>query len=225
MSILSVFKILSMSLSLLTGSHLPNQVFFESLESKTEKQEPIYNKISLIQEENRDIWKMKQSHHGPEAKEWDTIQIIVDKSSKPYKASYHQLNEKGEEIEYRTSCFRCHSGGPRYIRPKSKLSFKEKLQVQKWNWLIKSYGDVETIQAKETFVRQVPLKEKEQEHQYSLNSKACLSCHYKGGPRAPLSIAQRGTIKHLVKTGAMPPWPYKLTAKEKAEVKQFIYQF
>lgn len=221
MSILAVFKSLYILLSLTGGSFLPTNVLFESVESKTSEGKSVFNRISLDSSSLKDIWTMRQSHSGKNASDWDLIQITVDKTKSPFTASYSQLNPKGEEIEYRTSCFRCHSGGPRYIRPVLKdLSLKERLTIQKWNWLIKSYGDVKTkrnIKVK----RLVSIDEGRQ----ILNVKGCISCHYAGGPRAPITSEQKLTVRHLVKAGQMPPWPYSLSKEDKEQVNKFIYGF
>ena len=41
----------------------PDSVTFESLESKTESNGPVYNQVSLESNTTKDIWKMRQSHH------------------------------------------------------------------------------------------------------------------------------------------------------------------
>jgi cytochrome c553 len=225
MSILTVFKILSYSLSILLF-FAEGEVLFESEESKTAQQGAVFNKVSLVSKSNQDIWTMKQSHGGLEAKDWDHVKIIIDKTKRPYRVSYHQLDKDGRETEYRASCFRCHSGGPRYIRPKensiSKISLIQKLKIQQWNLLIKSYGDVE-IKANDPFKRQIALKShREGSH---LKVKACTHCHYQGGPRAELTKEHALTIKFLVDQGEMPPWPYQISEKEKKEIKKFVYGF
>jgi len=91
MSILIAFKILSSLLSLLTGSFTPTEILFESLESKTESNRPVFNKIQLSSTAQQDIWTMKQSHHGLTGQQWDDIKIIVNKKHRPFFASYHQL--------------------------------------------------------------------------------------------------------------------------------------
>jgi len=221
MSILNAFKLFSLGLHLVAGPFLPSEVLFESIESKTSNGGPVFNKISLEQTDTHDVWTMKQSHHGKHAKNWDLIQIKVHTKNKT--ATYHQLDKEGKEIEFKTSCFRCHAGGPRYIRPKAGLSFTQKLQVQKWNWLIKSYGDIKNSESKAIAVRKVPFNESKTDHPITI--KSCTHCHYQGGPRAPLTSAHKLTIKHLIKTKQMPPWPYKMTKKDQKALKRFIYGF
>ena len=117
-------------------------LLIESLESKTKTGGDIYNKIKFIQKEKLDIWMMKQSHQGLSNEEdWDRLAIVVDKSIKPHKARFYQLESgplmwtgKAKEIPYKVACFLCHSNGPRAIRPSLEssvvpLSFKERLKV------------------------------------------------------------------------------------------------
>ncbi|MFT6067943.1 MAG: hypothetical protein ACJAT2_002566 [Bacteriovoracaceae bacterium] len=219
MSILIVFKLLSYLLFFVEG-----EVLFESIESKTVAGGAVFNKVRLIQGPKKDIWLMKQSHHGKKSAKWDQVSIVVDKSFTPYKASFHQLDSKGIETEYKTSCFRCHPGGPRAIREKDKLSIKNKLIITKWNLLIKSYGEVRNIE-NNPFERKVPLIERPENAKIKLDLVSCQNCHGEGKQRAALTKSQALTIKHLVKTKQMPPWPFKLSLKEKAKLNRFIYGF
>ena len=152
MSILTVFSIIYSLLDFFGGSYLTTPVVFESLESKTGSGTAVFNEISLKSSHEKDIWQMKQSHHGIHAKDWDEVKITVNKDAIPFKASYHQI-KNGKEVEFKTSCFRCHPSGPRFIRPNyaSKdvvLDAKSRLTILKWNVLIKSYGDVAHIENK-----------------------------------------------------------------------------
>lgn len=196
---------------------------FESLESKTSKGEPVFNQITLKQEASLDIWKMKQSHHGLQSEVWDDIEIRVDKRTRPYQVSYHQLDSKGEEIEYRASCLRCHSTGPRAIRPAGELSIKERIQVASWNLLIKSYGEMK-VKENTAIKRNVDLHWLPKDKRSELTIKSCTLCHREGGVRSVLTKEQIGSISFLVEKGAMPPWPHKLSMGEKKELMRFIYE-
>lgn len=205
----------------------PTEVRFESFESKTASGEVVFNEIQLEQKHDIDLWIMRQSHHGIESKDWDLIQIRVDKSKRPYQVSYHQLDEAGNEIDYRASCLRCHSGGPRAIRPNwnsqaLELSFRDKVKIAQWNFLIKSYGDVE-LRENNSITRVTPLHSLSQQERTELKVKACTQCHFSGGPRSPLTKEQTVTMKHLVDQKAMPPWPHKLSPSERKELNEFIY--
>jgi hypothetical protein len=219
MNILIVFKLLAGLLFFIEG-----EVLFESIESKTAQGRAIFNKVELIQKEAKDIWLMKQSHHGRDSKKWDQVKIIVDKSFTPFRASFHQLDSKGREIEYKTSCFRCHSGGPRLIREKSEHGLKETLLIAKWNLLIKSYGVVKNS-LNNPFEREISFIENVKHSQTKLDLVSCRDCHGDGKVRAALSKSQVLTIKHLVKTKQMPPWPYRISLKDKRKLNFFIYGF
>jgi len=225
-NILSVFKYLSLLLSVFFNTE--GSILIESQESKTDDKQAIFNKISFTQDKSLDIWKMKQSHGGFHSKEWDEVKIIIDKSVSPFTASYHQLKD-GAEIEYRTSCFRCHSGGPRMIRANyesklAKLNLVEKAIILKWNLLIKSYGQVK-IKENSPFKRKITLvKDKSLSHQV-LSLKSCKSCHFKGGARSKLTMSNLQTAKFLIKSKAMPPWPYSLEKEDLNIINKFIYGF
>lgn len=92
-------------------------VRFESIESKTPENHPVFNQVRLSVSRKQDVWFMRQSHTGVklETAKWDELMIKVDKSKRPYAVTYHQLL-KGRETEYRVSCYFCHSNGPRAIR-------------------------------------------------------------------------------------------------------------
>ena len=228
MSILLAFNVLFSLLNFLGGSSFESYVQFESLESKTANQKEVFNKIRLIQNDKLDIWIMKQSHGGLKLKEWDEIQIRVDKSQKPYKASYHQIH-KGKEVEYKANCFLCHSGGPRYIRPnfyslKQKVSLKDRLNIQRMNFLIQSYGEVK-LKINNPFKRKVQIVKNPVHIKKTLNVKSCSNCHGEGQERGVLTYENRETIKFLWKRGLMPPWPYKVTKEDKKKINEFLYGF
>jgi hypothetical protein len=228
MSILLVFKILFYLLEFLGGSFFSQAVVFESLESKTEKGKVVFNKITLESSTKRDIWNMRQSHHGYHSDEWDSVRLIVHKDTTPFSASYHQL-KNGVEVEYLTSCFRCHSGGPRLIRPNyeskvKSLSIIDKVTVLKWNLLIKSYGEVK-VKKNNPFKRKIALVKDKENANKILRVNSCHKCHYEGGERAVLTKENINTIKFLINERSMPPWPYIITKKDKNKINKFIYGF
>lgn len=223
MSILTAFKIISSLIGILLGGILPNEILIESLESRTPQNKPIYNKISLKQIKDSDIWSMRQSHHGLNTDKWDHIEIRVNKSTSPYSVTYHQL-ENGKEVEYKADCLRCHSNGPRFIRPKEgivKLTLKDKLQLLKWNMLIKSYG-IMNYKENKISRRELVLHEMKPSIEFA-KIKSCTQCHTKNGPRAPLSDQHKLTSEFLVRKGMMPPWPYKITKSDKRLLNKFHY--
>ena len=200
------------------------QFIFKSWESKTKDNKPVYNQITLKTEGSNDIWEMKQSHSGRGSSKWGHIRIIVHKERKPYVVSYHQL-KNGKEVEFKTNCFRCHSNGPRLIRPSpedySSLSLKKKITLKKWNFLIKSYGPLR-IKKNNPFKRKISLIKKEMR---VLNLKSCISCHAEDSARLPFKVNHLATAHFLVKTGQMPPWPYKISIADKNTINRYFYGF
>ena len=127
--------------------HDSDPLLIESMESKTTEGGAVYNKIQYRPDDTKDIWLMEQSHLGLKAKKhvWDKIAIVVDKSQKPYKAKFFQYENSDQEIstnlkpiDYKVSCFFCHSNGLRAIRPNGlsktvKLSLWDQARVLVWN--------------------------------------------------------------------------------------------
>lgn len=207
-------------------------ILIESLESKTQEGKQVFNKIDLIESETQDEWIMHQSHYGKDlpTEKWDEIKIIVNKTKNPYEVSYHEY-KNGKESEYRASCFTCHANGPRVIRANTlskaaPLSLKERYILSYWNFKIKTYGPMKTVE-NNPFKRTVPLSYIGQRESAELGIKTCLHCHNGEGilSRAKLQRQHGMTIEHLVKTRAMPPWPYKMTEQEKIHLKRFIKGF
>lgn len=225
MNTLIVFSLTSSLLGFLGGISQNSSFLFKSDESKTERGKAVFNKIKFVQNDNLDVWEMEQSHHGKYAKksDWDHIKIIVNTSKKPYQASFHQI-KNGEEVEYTANCLRCHSSGPRLIRPSSDqiLSMKQRVLLAHWNYKIKSYGEVQLLKNPLKQSRRVKLNIPNSHK--SVTVKSCTACHRRGGPRAELTSFQKGTILYMLKNKHMPPWPYKpLNQLEKAKLLKQVY--
>ncbi|MFT6631031.1 MAG: mono/diheme cytochrome c family protein [Bacteriovoracaceae bacterium] len=207
-----------------------NEILIESLESNTSDGKKVFNKIKLKVFPEKDIWFMSQNHNELKG-DWDQLKITVDKRVKPYKAYFSQL-KNGKEVEYRVSCYKCHANGPRAIRAnlKSKIvdhSFLDRAQVIAWNFKIKHYGTVETPQnirlgAK---YRKVPLKYEGRVDNKVVNLKTCSLCHSEQSflGRKNLVLQQKTTILHLVRSGEMPPWPFKLSKEDKIELEKQLF--
>lgn len=203
-----------------------NEVFIESIESKTADGKKIYNKIRFIAGEDKDVWLMDQNH--PALKEgWDHLKIEVDKTTKPYKAYYYQMDKKGKEVEYRVSCYMCHVNGPRAIRAnfaskKTKNNFWDMLTVFYWNLTIKHYGTIETPERNllHGVVRKVPVKIQHPRYNKVVEPNSCSLCHGKESlmGRSELKSQHRATIMHLVNEGQMPPWPFKLDQSDRVKL-------
>jgi len=223
-----------------------NSILIESIESKTSELGAVFNKIKLIKEKNRDIWMMNQSHYGKNAKsqKWDRIVILVEKTKRPYMASFFQLTPgelewnpqlTNEKKAFRASCFLCHNNGPRAIKalPNS-LSIKNKINIFFWNLRIKSYGRVvyNPIHDQEDKLKVkkgdlAVFRHQTKEDNDELKIKTCMFCHNNTGflSRGVLFRQQRGTIKHLVENNEMPPLGFSLTVSEKQALRNFIRGF
>jgi hypothetical protein len=218
----------SLSLHSLTG--LEREILIESIESKTSDGQNVYNKIKLSSTPDKDVWLMNQNHTDLKG-DWDELKIIVDKKEKPYKAYFSQL-QNGKEVNFRVACFKCHSNGPRAIRANFKSnvvsnSIIDRAQIFSWNLKIKHYGTVETpqdIKLGNKF-REIPLKYEGRMDNKVINVKTCNLCHTEESilGRKKLVMQQKTTIRHLIKTGEMPPWPFKLTREDKVELERQLF--
>jgi hypothetical protein len=208
-----------------------DEVIIQSKESKTQEGHPVYNKIKLEKNGHLDIWTMKQSHDGFNApiEQWDTIRIIVDKDKKLVK--YQQL-KNNLEIELKAACYTCHANGPRAIRPdydskEVSYSFQDKLTVMVMNLKIKSYGRVKIKEDNfklDGKIRAVPLKFFGKTDTTHLNVKSCNFCHNNDQlwGRGELVHQQRETIRHLVESNQMPPWPFTISDEDDVKIKKFL---
>lgn len=206
---------------------------FESLESKTFDNQKVFNKIQFIPGWNKDVWMMNQSHQGlqAEAKKWDRIAIVVDKNYKT--ARFFQL-EPGElewtgrekPMDYKISCFVCHSNGPRAIRPnfKSQVATQgwvSKLKVFAWNLRIKSYGQLAAVATPGN----IPLRITMNEANTPLQLPVCTQCHNNNGhffSRGELTRQNFATIGFMVDNGFMPPMGIQLSKGEKEVLDHFL---
>ena len=220
-------------------------IIIESEESKNEKLESVFNQIRFIPGNKKDVWMMNQSHFGanPPINKWERLAIVIDKSKKPMTARYYQLSPgelewseylTSKRVNYRASCFTCHSNGPRAIRPiygstLSPLGFSDQLKVQFLNLRIKTYGRIKfDEQHKKEDLKQVPPFHYSNERELEpLKIKTCLKCHSEDGffSRGHLVRQQSGTINHLVEAGHMPPTGFKLSHDEKKQLRDFLRGF
>jgi hypothetical protein len=214
---------------------LAKPVLFESIESKTIEDHNVYNQVTFESKNNHDIWKMKQNHHGRAypLQQWDDLMIKVDKSSRPYKVSYHQL-QNGKEVEFKVSCYFCHSNGPRAIRAnyqstQAPMDLQSKLAIGLMNLKIKTYGKMEILNenlkigSKE---RQTPLKYFGKNELAPLKIASCTMCHNdQFWGRGSLTRQQALPIKHLIQKRQMPPWPFSLSKSEKNQIELYLQGF
>jgi cytochrome c553 len=202
---------------LLTGmvSSSCSPVTFPSEESKTFEGNVVYNEVSWSSDNGQDTWIMKQSLHGQHfpKKDWDEIRITV----KNKEATFSQWKD-GHEIPLKASCFRCHSNGPRAIRPMPGLSLWETAQIQLMNLRIKSYGPLKAMNTGNNF-RQAGKNENE-----VLTLSACMKCHNEKDMfgRGHLTKQNAGSIEFMITNEHMPPLG-SLSDEEKEYLWDFVH--
>ncbi len=224
---------------------LNDTITIESEESKNEKMQSVFNQIRFLSEGKRDIWMMNQSHFGssPKSHQWERLAIVIDKTKSPMTARYYQLSPGPliwsddlvkERVNFRASCFICHSNGPRAIRPQyasvfALLSLKDRLKIQILNLRIKTYGRInfDEKHRKEDVIQKPPFHFSQHKELETLKVKTCLKCHNESGflSRGMLVRQQSGTIEHLVETGHMPPPGFSLSNEEKKQLRDFLRGF
>ncbi len=211
-----------------------SSISFQSLESVTTEGSAVFNEIKLLITPVKDIWIMRQSHHGYKMSrnQWDRLAIVVDKTKKPSLANFYQLspgnlnfNNLNEAQPLKARCFACHSNGPRAILPNLnshlKLNLFQKAQIAIWNLRIKTYGRVNSIEGVH-FEDGAPFKSNVPILSRSLSLKSCTKCHASDGLRNPLNLEQIGTANFLVKNGFMPPFPFSISTEDAQLLKDLV---
>ena len=210
----------------ITASNTP--ITFESLESKTELGAPVFNQVKLIPGWARDVWLMRQSHHGfdPDYSRWDRLAIVVEKNKRPYRATFYQYAPGSElqfagankPVPYKARCFACHANGPRAVRPEfnspiAALNTDQKIAIALWNLRIKTYGRVASVPGQNS-KEGAPFKSAMPILSRPLGIQTCIRCHSDHGIRNELKLEHLGTARFLVKRGIMPPFPFTVLPEE-----------
>ncbi len=211
----------------------PGPLQFQSAESHTLEDGPVFNRILYVPGLSKDIWMMQQSHQGaqlPHA-EWDRLAIVVDKSSST--ATFYQVapgklewEENMPAAPRRASCFMCHPNGPRAIRPEEgSMTLAQKALVFAWNLRIKSYGRI-TAQGdphSDHLPSSQPFRYSGGNREKPLEVAACIRCHHEGTfGRGQLTYNARGSIKFLTEKGHMPPLGLEITETDKRQLWKFV---
>lgn len=207
-------------------------ILIESRESKTISGSEVFNKIQFHPGWQKDTWLMEQSHQGLKASKhnWDKIAIVVNKKQNTAKFYQYQNSEKPislnlRPINFKVSCFFCHSNGPRVVRPnfESKfvsLSLWNKARISLWNFRIKSYGRV----LGQAGAGQHPFKHSSTRANQPLKVKTCTICHKDQGflARGQLTKQNFMTIKFMLEEKLMPPLGIALSQEEEKEIQEFL---
>lgn len=204
-------------------------VIFQSRESKTEGNTPVFNRISYSPGWVKDVWVMQQGHHGNDGdySNWDRIAIVVE--HKEASSEFFQLTpgprdfDEQDVVPKRVACFACHSNGPRAIRPDylaMDVSVWDQLRVFLWNLRIKSYGPVDAKKQKHDadFRLQMGIANDR------LQVRACTRCHNDSDRfgRGTLTRQNASMIYFVLREGLMPPLGFSLSEEEKKDVRLFI---
>jgi len=207
---------------------------FQSLESKSMSDGPVFNNIRFQSSSKKDVWIMQQGHEGlqVEKTKWDRLALVIDKNEKPYQAKFYQLapgelnfTNENEIIANKARCFACHASGPRVIRPNPDfaLSLKERAQILLWNLKIKMYPKM-TLAPGKIYSEGVPFKSRHAYFSQKLNLPSCVKCHSSEGIRGELTLEHAGTAAFLVKHGAMPPFPFQISEADLKELQRHVAQ-
>lgn len=211
-------------------------VEFRSLESVTETGGPVYNRIRFIPGWKQDIWLMQQSHHGVDLAlaDWDRLEIVVDKTVSPFRASFYQLangplvaESPVRAIPLKARCYACHADGPRAVRPAwgARVGWVSRMQVGLWNLRIGWYGRVLGKPGVEFVDGGVPFASRLGVLKRPLGLKSCVRCHSDHGPRHELKIEHAGSARFMVEHGFMPPFPYRISPGDRAALEAMLRPF
>ena len=187
------------------------------------------NKARLVRHDRFDYWILHQTTEEDRFTDTSRFMIVVDKSVTPRMSYYLQFEE--DEVGpgvlprpkgFTTSCFACHPGGPRIVRPQvstrvASMSDRDRGLVKEWNEIIAGYREVAThvpIPRPSINVQQlpevdapmkpppgyeVPLRELDPVSNAPVTMKACVACHSHGsGVRAPVYAQNAETILTMV---------------------------
>ncbi len=198
-------------------------LLFVSKESKTVDNHDVYNEIQFFPGWEKDTWVMRQSHEGLQIPHdtWDRLAIVVDKTQRPFKALFYQLepgpmefNENSKPAPFRAPCLSCHANGPRAIRPQA-ANLWQTIQTSLLNLRIKSYWQVRSING-QPHNELAPFKRQHKALDKPIKAESCRLCHGDGKLRNGLTMQQLTTAKFLVQNKQMPPWPLTLSDADPA---------
>ena len=218
-----LFQVLSsFDLSEKTQEALP-YVTFQSGESLSDRGNPVLNRVSLIARGDYDFWLMRQYISPkkslpaslPKWQTWAFVGILVDRSKEPVRAYYFEFdssplhdNSLPNLIPFRASCSKCHSSGPRVIRPHvSPNSLFKTLEskrniLEEWNQRIAQYRTVKDFLSNHES-KMFPTTSSSSE---ILKLGLCAECHNSKSDaiRGALNRKNAESILYLVETHEMP---------------------
>ncbi|MEI8028088.1 MAG: hypothetical protein WCI18_17200 [Pseudomonadota bacterium] len=216
-----LFEVISsFDLSEKSQEALPS-VTFMSGESLSDRGNPVLNRVSLMVEGDYDFWLMRQFISPkkdlpsplPRWQTWVFVGILVDRSKYPAKDYYFEFDPRpgrGNSLPklnpFRASCSRCHSSGPRVMRPSGRKLFKTQESrrdlMEDWNQKMASYRTVQDFLSNHES-QMFPTSEHGSE---VLELRQCAECHNSTSDavRGPLKRKNAESILHLVANHEMP---------------------
>lgn len=198
-------------------------ILIQSAESRTVEGKPVFNEIQWTWKSGKEVWTMRQSHGGKDLPKgsWDRLKIVMEDNQ----ASFLQVNHKGQRIEYRASCYLCHSNGPRAIRPEEgTTTLSDQMKITLLNLRITLYGRVKGENLPQ--IGKTPFRHAGKISNAPLTLSRCTSCHREEGffARGTLTRQNSLAIAFMVKKNHMPPLG-ELSPKEREYLENFMNGF
>ncbi len=204
-------------------SFLSSPIVIESAESRTVDGKPVFNEIQWKMSGGKEIWTMRQSHAGKTLpkKNWDSLSIVMED-----KAKFLQFDPAtGKRMEYKVSCFMCHSNGPRAIRPaEGSIGVLDQVKVSLLNLRIKLYGRVKAEILPQ--IGETPFRHEGKISNAPLELPRCTKCHNETSffARGTLTRQNSLTINFMVNKEHMPPLG-SLSFRERQYLENFMNGF
>jgi hypothetical protein len=199
-------------------------------ESYSGKGDNVLNRIRFYQKDGFDIWLMDQNIAGLgfDFSKWSHIAIVVEKGLRRDTAYYFEYQILGGHIlpiPFEAACYRCHSSGPRVIRPQKSawtqdLTPEQQRQLKSWNKTIADYGAVETHWPKyDPDSDESPIKLNDPHQDEPLTMLKCTGCHNSStGQRAPLLRQHKDSILYLINHGWDADEVYSMAGAKQAHM-------
>lgn len=178
---------------------------FQSAESKSARDGPIFNRIKKFVGKRFTVWSMRQAADGlrqdPQHRSLVIVAVDRDKAAYYFEAKPKPVasGELPEFTKPSVPCLRCHANGPRAIRPESsfdfpKLSTANHKRLQGWNEEIRNQGVVTNFVGKNR-----ALVSSLVDGDALLPESLCTECHStQSGVRGPLFRSHEASIRFLL---------------------------
>jgi|GEM_PF-780157 len=225
-----------------------HSVTFQSRESRTVSDGPVFNRVRYVREGQRDVWILEQSHKGisalaETAAASDRFVIAVEDGRATFQQfapgsanalARQETRAREHEVEYGVACGVCHANGPRALRPdlssrKAPLSVRDRLAVFVWNLKISTGRRIAALETRLPVTeggtqRKVAFGPRASFWNERLDIPSCNRCHGGSHPlaRAPLLRRNFATIAFLVNAGDMPPPLHPFPEADRQRLASFL---